>query len=83
MLLGKLCLEKEKFLDSEIFNAKPFWIEIKEIISNLCFALYVCTCTRQIISYGSLGYFPDYSDLSYHTDTLHIIQTLLRSSKQS
>ena len=38
-------------LRKKTFNARPFWIEIKGIISNLCFAIYVCTCTRQIISY--------------------------------
>ena len=39
-------------LRKKTLNARPFWIEIKGIISNLCFAIYVCTCTRQIISYG-------------------------------
>ena len=39
-------------LRKKILNARPFWIEIKGIISNLCFAIYVCTCTRQIISCG-------------------------------
>ena len=38
-------------LRKKTLNARPFWIEIKGIISNLCFAIYVCTCTRQIISY--------------------------------
>ena len=39
-------------LRKKTFNARPFWIEIKRINSNLCFEIYVCTCTREIISYG-------------------------------